>query len=120
MQDLLDDLRHALGEDSSEKISVTTFGPRVKDAIRGLTKKRVIYVTRAETATVSASNHAPEFDNFDYSYALQLDIPSGRTFDLKRGMKQGTDKTIPLTATSAVIKGEREYVHLYAHPSAML
>lgn len=121
MDSLLHEMHDLLGEDASKTL-VSSFSSRVAQTVKNLSKKRSVYVTRKEQVNVSASTHKPEYDNFDYSYYYQLDIPSGRTFDLRQGLEQGQDKVVQLTSTLAVISGNKHsgYLNIYAHPSAVL
>jgi hypothetical protein len=122
---LVEQLRGHIEELDSEKVQVSALAPRLAAAVKARTKKRQIYLSRKTSVTVSPSTHAPEYDNFDYSYYVQIDLASGRATDLRLGMEpfpKGTDKTVQLTSTIAVLSGDKNsgYAHLYVHPDAQI
>lgn len=124
MRFLIEQLRSVVDESLGDKVAVSSFTPRVAAAVKARTKKRQIYVTRQDSVIVSPSTHAPEYDNFDYSFYLQLDLVGGKVTDLRQGMEpypKGKDRVVQLTSTVAVLSGSgKDYINLYAHPDAVL
>ena len=58
-------------------------------------------------AQVSGSNHAPQYDNFDYSYAVMLNLNNGTTHDLQTGMMMNESKSVALNEGDVLIEGDK-------------
>jgi len=69
--------------------------------------KREIEVKVDNSAKVYGSNHAPEYDNFDYGYAVMVDLNGGVSHDLQSGMKPNEQKSVPLNKNEVLIDGDK-------------
>ena len=69
--------------------------------------KREIEVKIDNSTRVSGSNHAPEYDNFDYGYTVMLNMGGGNPVSLQTGMSPNDSKTVALNKGEVVIDGDK-------------
>jgi hypothetical protein len=114
-------LRGQLSEMLASKTPTNQLPPVLKDLLRKMKfKGRSVYMNQKDQVEISASMHAPEFDNFDYSYYLVFDTKTGRSYDPRQGMERmGKPKTLNLDSSTVVVRGDQHsnYLSITVHPT---
>lgn len=82
--------------------------PKLKTVLKNYGfAKREIAIKVDSAATVYGNTHAPEYDNFDYSYAIMVNLSNGVTDDLQTGMNPTEHKTVSLNKDDVIVEGDK-------------
>lgn len=90
------------------KIPAKALPDNLKRVLKGYGfNRREIGVEIKPEDKVYGNTHAPEYDNFDYSYALLFNLGNGTTNNLQAGLAPNDSKSVSLTKNEVLIDGDK-------------
>jgi hypothetical protein len=69
--------------------------------------KREIKLEISNSIQAYANQHAPQYDNFDYSYQVIVNIKNGQITDIQKGLEGNQTKEHTLNDNEVAISGDR-------------